>query len=156
MWFKYKFKIVTKFILFHLIYRSFTRNEHVKRMLFIYNLTLLIYAAKLNTYEINNFVLFLYTCMYRCSVMHKKFKYIKESIMRYISPVSFSNECFLVWIITKWITPRLETSIKLLGSLCWMHSIQCRKYLALITEQYFFIACRYETSPLRNLQEHSS
>ena len=28
-----------------------------------------------------------------------------------------------------------------------MHSIQYRKYLALLTEQRFFIACRYEQFP---------
>ena len=55
---------------FHLIYRSFESNEHVKGMLFIYVFTLLLYAGKVNTYEINFFVLLLYTSMYWYSVMH--------------------------------------------------------------------------------------
>ena len=50
--------MVTKFILFYLIYCSFESNEHVKGMLLIYVLTLLMYAGKLNTHEINYFVLF--------------------------------------------------------------------------------------------------
>ena len=33
VWYKDKFKIATKFIFFHLIYRGFESNEHVKRML---------------------------------------------------------------------------------------------------------------------------
>ena len=55
---------------FHLIYRSFESNEHVKGMLFIYVFTLLMYAGKVNTYEINYFVLLLYTSMYWYSVMY--------------------------------------------------------------------------------------
>ena len=55
MWYKDKFKIVTKFIFVYLIYRSFESNAHVKRMLYIYVLTLLMYAGKLNTYEIKSF-----------------------------------------------------------------------------------------------------
>ena len=55
---------------FHLIYRSFESNEHIKDMLFIYVFTLLMYAGKVNTYEINYFVLLLYTSMYWYSVMH--------------------------------------------------------------------------------------
>ena len=49
---------------FHLLYRSFESNEHVKGILFIYVFTLLMYAGKVNTYEINYFVLLLYTSMY--------------------------------------------------------------------------------------------
>ena len=45
IWYKDKFKIITKFIFFHLIYRSFESIEHVKSMLFIYVLTLLVYAG---------------------------------------------------------------------------------------------------------------
>ena len=55
VWYKYKFKIVTKFIFFYLIYRSFESNAHVKRMIFTYVSTLLMYAGKLNTYEIKLF-----------------------------------------------------------------------------------------------------
>ena len=56
IWYKEYFKVVTKFIFFHLIYHSFKSNEHVKGMLFIYVFTLLMYAGKLNTREINHFV----------------------------------------------------------------------------------------------------
>ena len=70
IWYKDKFKIATKVTFFHLIYYSFESNEHVKCMFFICGLTLLMYAGKLNRYEINYFVLFLYTCMYYYSVMH--------------------------------------------------------------------------------------
>ena len=62
--------MVTKFIFFHLFYGSFESNEHVNGMILIYVLTLLMYAGKLNTHEINYFVLFLYTCMYWYNVMH--------------------------------------------------------------------------------------
>ena len=70
IWYKEYFKIITKFIFFHLIYCSFENNEHVKRMLLIYVSTLLMYAGESNTYEINYFVSFLYTCMYWYNVMH--------------------------------------------------------------------------------------
>ena len=48
----------TKVTFFHLIYRSFESDELAKCMFFISVLTLLMYAGKLNKYEINYFVLF--------------------------------------------------------------------------------------------------
>ena len=54
-WYKDKLEKAT---FFHLIYRSFESNEHVKCMLFIYVLTLLKYAGRLNRYEIHYFVRF--------------------------------------------------------------------------------------------------
>ena len=60
-------------------------------MLSIYVLTVLMYAGKLNRYEINYFVLFLVQLheLIQCNAYIKKLKYIKESIMRYISPSKF-------------------------------------------------------------------
>ena len=62
VWYKDKFQIATKVTFFHLIYHSFEINEHVKCMLFIYVLTLLMYAGKLNRYEIHYFVHVLMQC----------------------------------------------------------------------------------------------
>ena len=45
IWYKDKFKITTKSTFFHLIYRNFESNEHVKCMVFIYVLTLLFYVG---------------------------------------------------------------------------------------------------------------
>ena len=98
IWHKDEVKIATKFIFLHLIYCSFQSKEHVKRMLFIYVLTLLMYAGKLIRYGINYFVIFLYNCMYWYSVMHmsnvKNVECIKEIIMRCISP-----SMFLQWML---------------------------------------------------------
>ena len=93
---KDKFKIATKFIFFHLIYRSFESEGHVKLMLFIYVFTLLMCVGKLNRYGINYFVLFLYKCMYWYSVMHMskieiyKGKHNEVYYHQFVSPMNAS------------------------------------------------------------------
>ena len=66
--------------------------------------------------------------------------------MRYISPSKFLQLMLSNINNYKMIRNKHEF---LLGSSCWMHSIQSRKYSALLTGQHFFIACRYETIPLK-------
>ena len=77
--------------------------------------------------------------------------------MKYISPIKFLQRMFSNMNNCKINNTRqLETNMKFLESHSWMYSSQYKGYLALFTEQHFFIACWYETSPWRNLHDHSS